>query len=76
MRMAAFEHVRRLGEVHVNLTAAELRPGLARRGRPVLYRADELPDPARLARRVGELLVVSSRGCRRLFRTRRSRLIR
>ncbi len=27
MRMAAFEHVRRLGEVHDHLTAAELKPG-------------------------------------------------
>lgn len=27
MRLAAFEHVRRLGEVHTHLTAAELRPG-------------------------------------------------
>ena len=27
MRMAAFEHVRRLGEVHDHLAAAELKPG-------------------------------------------------
>ena len=27
MRMAAFEHVRRLGEVHDHLTAAEFKPG-------------------------------------------------
>ena len=27
MRMAAFEHVRRLGEVHDHLTATELKPG-------------------------------------------------
>jgi putative restriction endonuclease len=27
MRLAAFEHVRRLGEVHDHLTASELRPG-------------------------------------------------
>src|ERR1700693_2449362 len=27
MRLAAFEHVRRLGEVHDHLTATELRPG-------------------------------------------------
>jgi putative restriction endonuclease len=27
MRMAAFEHVRRLGEIHDHLTGAELKPG-------------------------------------------------
>jgi putative restriction endonuclease len=27
IRMAAFEHVRRLGEVHDHLTATELKPG-------------------------------------------------
>ena len=27
MRMAAFEHVRRLGETHDHLTATELKPG-------------------------------------------------
>jgi hypothetical protein len=27
MRMSAFEHVRRLGEVHDHLTANELKPG-------------------------------------------------
>ena len=27
LRMAAFEHVRRLSEVHDHLTAAELKPG-------------------------------------------------
>ena len=27
MRMAAFEHVRRLGEIHDHLTANELKPG-------------------------------------------------
>jgi putative restriction endonuclease len=27
MRLAAFEHVRRLGEIHAHLTAAELKPG-------------------------------------------------
>ncbi len=27
MRMAAFDHVRRLGEVHDHLTANELKPG-------------------------------------------------
>ena len=27
MRMAAFEHIRRLGEVHDHLAAAELKPG-------------------------------------------------
>jgi putative restriction endonuclease len=26
MRMAAFEHVRRLGEIHDHLTATELKP--------------------------------------------------
>lgn len=29
MPMAAFEHVRTLGEVHDDLTATELRPGFA-----------------------------------------------
>lgn len=29
MRMAAFEHVRKLGEVHDHLTATELKPGFA-----------------------------------------------
>src|SRR5258705_10993121 len=32
MRMAAFEHVRRLGEVHDHLTAAELKPGFVYQG--------------------------------------------
>ena len=32
MRMAAFEHVRRLGEVHDHLTAAELKPGFVFEG--------------------------------------------
>jgi putative restriction endonuclease len=27
MRMAAFEHVRRLGEIHDHLTGTELKPG-------------------------------------------------
>jgi putative restriction endonuclease len=27
LRMAAFEHVRRLGEIHDHLTATELKPG-------------------------------------------------
>jgi putative restriction endonuclease len=33
LRMAAFEHVRRLGEVHDHLTAAELKPGFVFRDR-------------------------------------------
>jgi hypothetical protein len=32
MRTAAFEHVRRLGEVHDHLTAAELKPGFVFQG--------------------------------------------
>ena len=32
MRMAAFEHVRRLGEIHDHLTAAELKPGFVFQG--------------------------------------------
>ena len=32
MRMAAFEHVRRLGEIHDNLTANELKPGFVFQG--------------------------------------------
>lgn len=32
MRMAAFEHVRTLGEVHDHLTASELKPGFVFRG--------------------------------------------
>lgn len=32
MRMAAFEHVRRLGEVHDHLTATELKPGFVYQG--------------------------------------------
>jgi putative restriction endonuclease len=32
MRMAAFEHVRRLSEVHDHLTAIELKPGFMFRG--------------------------------------------
>ena len=32
MRMAAFEHVRRLGEVHDHLTADELKPGFVFEG--------------------------------------------
>jgi putative restriction endonuclease len=32
MRLAAFEHVRRLGEVHDHLTAAELKPGFVFNG--------------------------------------------
>jgi hypothetical protein len=36
MRMAAFEHVRMLGEIHDNLTATELKPGF-------LFRGDRIP---------------------------------
>ena len=32
MRVVAFEHVRRLGEVHDHLTAAELKPGFIFQG--------------------------------------------
>ena len=32
LRMAAFEHVRRLGEVHDHLTAVELKPGFVFEG--------------------------------------------
>ena len=32
LRMAAFEHVRRLGEVHDHLTATELKPGFVFEG--------------------------------------------
>jgi putative restriction endonuclease len=39
MRMAAFEHLRRMSEVHDHLTANELRPGLPRCG---LIRGDAL----------------------------------
>src|ERR1700732_5643731 len=35
VRMAAFEHVRRLGDVHVPLTAAELKPGFLFEGERV-----------------------------------------
>jgi putative restriction endonuclease len=36
MRMAAFDHVRRLGEIHDHLTAAELKPGF-------MFRGDRIP---------------------------------
>jgi putative restriction endonuclease len=32
MRVAAFEHVRRLNEIYDHLTAAELKPGFVFRG--------------------------------------------
>jgi putative restriction endonuclease len=32
MRVAAFEHVRRLGEIHDHLTATELKPGFVFQG--------------------------------------------
>jgi putative restriction endonuclease len=32
MRMAAFDHMRRLGEVHDHLTATELKPGFVFEG--------------------------------------------
>ena len=32
MRMAAFEHLRKLGEIHDNLTANELKPGFVFQG--------------------------------------------
>ena len=32
LRMAAFEHVRRLGEIHDHLTANELKPGFVFEG--------------------------------------------
>jgi putative restriction endonuclease len=35
MRVAAFDHVRRLSEVHAHLTAAELKPGFAFNGKRV-----------------------------------------
>src|SRR3981189_3743314 len=35
IRMAAFDHVRRLGEVHDHLTAIELKPGFVFDGRPL-----------------------------------------
>jgi putative restriction endonuclease len=35
MRLAAFEHVRRLGEIHDHLTAAELKPGFMFQGERV-----------------------------------------
>ena len=35
MRMAAFEHVRRLGEVHDHLTADELKPGFVFEGESI-----------------------------------------
>jgi hypothetical protein len=35
MRMAAFEHVRRLNEIHNHLTAIELKPGFMFRGKRV-----------------------------------------
>ena len=34
-RLAAFEHVRRLGETHDHLTATELKPGFVFEGEPV-----------------------------------------
>jgi putative restriction endonuclease len=36
IRMAAFEHVRRLGEIHDHLTATELKPGF-------MFRGDRIP---------------------------------
>jgi putative restriction endonuclease len=36
MRMAAFEHVRRLGEIHDHLTGTELKPGF-------IFRGDRIP---------------------------------
>ena len=36
IRMAAFEHVRRLGEVHDHLTAHELKPGF-------VFEAERIP---------------------------------
>ena len=35
MRMAAFEHLRRLGEIHDHLTANELKPGFVFKGEPI-----------------------------------------
>lgn len=35
MRMAAFEQVRQLGEIHDHLTAAELKPGFAFQGKRI-----------------------------------------
>jgi putative restriction endonuclease len=32
MRMAAFEHVRRLGEIHDHLTETEMKPGFVFQG--------------------------------------------
>jgi len=36
MRMAAFEHVRRLGEIHDHLTGTVLKPGF-------MFRGDRIP---------------------------------
>jgi putative restriction endonuclease len=37
MRMAAFEHVRRLSEIHDHLTAIELKPGFMFRGERIPF---------------------------------------
>jgi hypothetical protein len=44
LRMAAFEHVRRLGEVHDRLTAAELKPGFVFNGAPAVKAWSGLVD--------------------------------
>lgn len=43
MRMAAFEHVRRLGEVHDHLTATELKPGFVFQGERIDSNAGRQP---------------------------------
>jgi putative restriction endonuclease len=39
LRIAAFDHIRRLGEVHDHLTATELKPGFVWRA----FAADQSP---------------------------------
>src|SRR6202140_4238462 len=43
MRVAAFDHVRRLGEVHDHLTATELKPGFAFDGEGHIHGTDSWP---------------------------------
>ena len=44
MRMAAFEHVRRLSEIHDCLTATELKPGFVFDNERIAFNAGSLTD--------------------------------
>ena len=40
LRFAAFEHVRKLGEIHDHLTANELKPGFFFQGQRIWFQAE------------------------------------